>query len=266
MSNYTKIAFFGASSISFGLNMLRDIFCSDEMRGSTHRSGRTQSGDPVENDRACHAAQPQNRRRRDRGTNHRPARRARRRGLRRQRHGDRPQPAMAARLRSAAQIRHPSYAWRKWRSGRVVLHAAHAAARFRSGARDGRALPAGAVHQFRQSGKPHHPRLGQIQLRSGRSACAMASSWGKAMSRVSWELPSEQVEVSGAGINHFQCLLQIRNRSTGEDLYPLLRKKEKDYDSSFAPLTRQLFRAFGLLDDLQRRASRRISGLRLGGR
>jgi alpha-galactosidase len=59
------------------------------------------------------------------------------------------------------------------------------------------------------------------------------------------ELPSEQVEVWGAGINHFQCLLQIRNRSTGEDLYPLLRKKEKDYDSSFAPLTRQLSRAFG---------------------
>jgi alpha-galactosidase/6-phospho-beta-glucosidase family protein len=58
-------------------------------------------------------------------------------------------------------------------------------------------------------------------------------------------LSSDQVEVWGAGINHFQCLLQIRNRSTGEDLYPLLRKKEKDYDPSFAPLTRRLFRAFG---------------------
>jgi alpha-galactosidase len=58
-------------------------------------------------------------------------------------------------------------------------------------------------------------------------------------------LPSEQVEVWGAGINHFQCLLQVRDRSTGEDLYPLLRKKEKDFDPSFAPLTRRLFRAFG---------------------
>ena len=58
-------------------------------------------------------------------------------------------------------------------------------------------------------------------------------------------LPSDQVDVSGAGINHFQCLLQIRDRATGEDLYPLLRKKEKDYDASFAPLTRRLFRAFG---------------------
>jgi alpha-galactosidase/6-phospho-beta-glucosidase family protein len=59
------------------------------------------------------------------------------------------------------------------------------------------------------------------------------------------ELPNEQVDVWGAGINHFQCLLQIRNRATGEDLYPMLRAKEKDYEPSFAPLTRQLLRAFG---------------------
>ena len=58
-------------------------------------------------------------------------------------------------------------------------------------------------------------------------------------------LPYEQVDVWGAGINHFQCLMQIRNRATGEDLYPLLRTKERDYDPSFAPLTRRLFRAFG---------------------
>ena len=58
-------------------------------------------------------------------------------------------------------------------------------------------------------------------------------------------LTSEHVEVSGAGINHFQCLLQIRDRATGEDLYPILRAKEKTYDTAFAPLTRRLFRAFG---------------------
>jgi alpha-galactosidase len=58
-------------------------------------------------------------------------------------------------------------------------------------------------------------------------------------------LPYDQVDVWGAGINHFQCLMQIRHRATGEDLYPLLRTKERDYDPSFAPLTRRLFRAFG---------------------
>ncbi len=58
-------------------------------------------------------------------------------------------------------------------------------------------------------------------------------------------LDHEHVEVWGTGLNHSQCLLQIRDRTTGEDLYPLLRAKEKDYEPSFAPLTRRLFRAFG---------------------
>ena len=58
-------------------------------------------------------------------------------------------------------------------------------------------------------------------------------------------LDHEHVEVWGGGLNHSQCLLQIRDRTTGEDLYPLLRAKEKNYEPSFAPLTRRLFRAFG---------------------
>lgn len=58
-------------------------------------------------------------------------------------------------------------------------------------------------------------------------------------------LPAEAVDVRGAGLNHFQWLLHIRHHATGEDLYPLLRKKERDYDASFAPLSRRLFRAFG---------------------
>ena len=39
--------------------------------------------------------------------------------------------------------------------------------------------------------------------------------------------------------------MQIRDRSTGEDLYPLLREKEKTFDPAFMPLTRAMFRAFG---------------------
>ncbi len=58
-------------------------------------------------------------------------------------------------------------------------------------------------------------------------------------------LPAEQVEVWGAGLNHFQCLMQIRDRKTGADLYPLLREMEKSHDPSVSPLTRNLFRAFG---------------------
>lgn len=58
-------------------------------------------------------------------------------------------------------------------------------------------------------------------------------------------LPTEQVDVWGAGLNHFQWLLSILDRQTGEDLYPLLREKEKDFDEAFMPLTRRLFHAFG---------------------
>ena len=35
MANPSKIVFIGATSMSFGLSMLRDIFSSDELRGST---------------------------------------------------------------------------------------------------------------------------------------------------------------------------------------------------------------------------------------
>ncbi len=58
-------------------------------------------------------------------------------------------------------------------------------------------------------------------------------------------LPAEDVDVWGAGLNHFQWLLQIKHRETGRDLYPLLRDKETDYDPSFLPLTRRMFHAFG---------------------
>ena len=58
-------------------------------------------------------------------------------------------------------------------------------------------------------------------------------------------LPKEDVDVWGAGLNHFQWLMQIRHRETGQDLYPLLHEKEPAYDPDFMPVTRRLFRAFG---------------------
>lgn len=52
------------------------------------------------------------------------------------------------------------------------------------------------------------------------------------------------LSVQGAGLNHFQWLLSIRDKETGEDLYPELREKDKTFDPDFAPLSRKLFRAF----------------------
>ncbi|MBI4969856.1 MAG: alpha-glucosidase/alpha-galactosidase [Rhodospirillales bacterium] len=56
--------------------------------------------------------------------------------------------------------------------------------------------------------------------------------------------PGEEVEVWGAGLNHFQWLMEVRERATGRDLYPELRAKEPAYDKDFAPLTRRMFRSF----------------------
>lgn len=55
----------------------------------------------------------------------------------------------------------------------------------------------------------------------------------------------DDVVVSGAGLNHFQWLLSIKDKD-GNDLYPLLKEKEKDFDPSFEPFTRKMFRAFKL--------------------
>jgi len=58
-------------------------------------------------------------------------------------------------------------------------------------------------------------------------------------------MDDEQVELWGGELNHFQCLLHVRHRETGEDLYPRLRAAESSFDPAFSPLTRRLFRAFG---------------------
>jgi alpha-galactosidase len=58
-------------------------------------------------------------------------------------------------------------------------------------------------------------------------------------------LPREDVEVWGAGLNHFQCLTAIRHRVTGEDLYPRFREAERRFNPDAWRFTRRLYRAFG---------------------
>jgi alpha-galactosidase len=54
------------------------------------------------------------------------------------------------------------------------------------------------------------------------------------------------VDIRAAGLNHFSWILSIRDRRTGEDLYPLFRKRFFELDPAFEPLTRRVFAAFGL--------------------
>ncbi|MFB0522767.1 MAG: alpha-galactosidase, partial [Candidatus Bathyarchaeia archaeon] len=63
-------------------------------------------------------------------------------------------------------------------------------------------------------------------------------------------IPMEQLETTACGINHFTWFQKIRDRRTGEDLYPRLRKIEgkADWLTQWHELAlgRVLFRRFGL--------------------
>ena len=58
-------------------------------------------------------------------------------------------------------------------------------------------------------------------------------------------MDADEIEVWGAGLNHFQWLTKIQD-GDGCDLYPLLREKNKTHDPSYEPLSRRLFETFGL--------------------
>lgn len=54
------------------------------------------------------------------------------------------------------------------------------------------------------------------------------------------------IDIRAAGLNHFTWILSIHDRRTGEDLYPLFKKRFFELDPAFEPLTRDVFSAFDL--------------------
>jgi alpha-galactosidase len=58
---------------------------------------------------------------------------------------------------------------------------------------------------------------------------------------------AERVDIKAAGLNHFTWIMDIRDKRTGEDLYPALRAAWEHADAGFEPLTRRVFQAFGLM-------------------
>lgn len=55
------------------------------------------------------------------------------------------------------------------------------------------------------------------------------------------------IDIKAAGLNHFTWVVDIRDKRTGEDLYPALRAAWKKVDPSIEPLTHRVFDAFGLM-------------------
>lgn len=57
----------------------------------------------------------------------------------------------------------------------------------------------------------------------------------------------QYLDIKSAGLNHFIWLADIRDKATGEDLYPALREAVDDAPPSLEPFSVDLFRSFGLL-------------------
>jgi alpha-galactosidase len=56
------------------------------------------------------------------------------------------------------------------------------------------------------------------------------------------------LDIKACGINHFSWAYDIRDRATGEDLYPEIGQKWlHGYRSDYEPLSRELFEIFGLI-------------------
>jgi len=244
MGNVTKIAFFGATSMQFGLNMLRDIFCGDELRGSTlvlvgrnpaTLSKMTELANLLNNKMGAGIAIEQTTDRRaaldgagfvvnamtiDRNRLWQLDFAVPRKYGIRHTLGENGGPGgLFFTLRTLPLVFDLVREMRELCPKALFINFANPESRI--------ILALGKYSPIRAFGLCHGIFMGQGDV---------ARIVG---------LPSEQVDIWGVGINHFQCLLQIRDRSTGEDLYPLLRDREKGYDPSFAPLTRRLFRAFG---------------------
>lgn len=58
----------------------------------------------------------------------------------------------------------------------------------------------------------------------------------------------QYLDIKAAGINHFSWAYDIRDRASGEDLYPAIRQRWlHNYRRDFEPLSRDLFQIFGLM-------------------
>lgn len=56
----------------------------------------------------------------------------------------------------------------------------------------------------------------------------------------------EEIEFKAWGLNHFTWVHDMRDKITGQDLYPLFREKELNFDPEFEKLSRFIFHKFGL--------------------
>jgi alpha-galactosidase len=71
-------------------------------------------------------------------------------------------------------------------------------------------------------------------------------NWANLLNGIVQAVPC--LDIKAAGLNHFSWVYDIRDKETGEDLYPLLRERWlKHFRRDFEPLSREVFEIFGLM-------------------
>lgn len=55
----------------------------------------------------------------------------------------------------------------------------------------------------------------------------------------------ERLDIKAAGLNHFTWMLDLRDKQSGQDLYPRFAERWTAFEPAFEPLTRRVYRAFG---------------------
>jgi alpha-galactosidase len=56
----------------------------------------------------------------------------------------------------------------------------------------------------------------------------------------------KKIAIKAAGINHFTWMLELTDKETGKDLFPIFAQRWQEMDPAFEPLTRKIFEDFGL--------------------
>jgi alpha-galactosidase len=80
----------------------------------------------------------------------------------------------------------------------------------------------------------------------GAFTTSMASPRFKTMKTQIARAAMERLDIQAAGLNHFTWMLDLRDRCTGEDLYPLFAERWAGLDPAFEPLTRRVYQIFEL--------------------
>jgi alpha-galactosidase len=105
----------------------------------------------------------------------------------------------------------------------------------------------GLCHQidiaYMMTGVALAQRLG-VDVPPGVNSNAHPDFWSKA--RYVADQVKPLVDVKAAGLNHFTWILDLRDRRSGEDLYPAFRQAFMALAADFEPLTRAVFQATGL--------------------